>query len=324
MSTNESLAVTFRKVFPEYAKRMDSAKNEDELWKVYHEIVGEARDQYRQELQKCNAAESDDGESYAEILLTADKYRKIVNASGDGIRKELEALMQTLYQLKDCHPEKSEVAAQMIAAGLAAVTATAIPIVISALMAEDDLEAAVILGLTVVDLSIIAAAIALIVLCVVIPIIYLMAKPAIGVILLVNDLDEVLSSHSEYFAHGYATGSTRHLSKRSTVNGRDYVSVGFFTGSKYTAALIGVQGAFTVRSERGTNFTFGFDCPLTSVSADNNCYCAINEKPERVAQFTDEHNVQEWRDERNGYGLNIRCNSPSGSVAYYIARAYKK
>ena len=76
-------------------------------------------------------------------------------------------------------------------------------------------------------------------------------------------------------------------------------------------------------AEGGKEFAFAFDCPLTGLYVDNNCYCAIGETAKTVAELTDEHNKQAWKDEKDGYGISIKCNDPSGSIAYYIVRIYK-
>ena len=103
-----------------------------------------------------------------------------------------------------------------------------------------------------------------------------------------------------------------------------YYNLGFFTGSKKKNALYGVQGAYTLKDQSDTKFTFGFDCPLSSLYVDNNCYCGINLSAEEACKKTDDKNKQEWSDSDGQHGMSIKCNSPKGSYAYYIARIFSK
>ncbi|WP_139182188.1 hypothetical protein [Ruminococcus sp. YE71] len=155
-------------------------------------------------------------------------------------------------------------------------------------------------------------------------------KPAMGCILLINELDENIVYTDSSFTHGKLTGYTEVIPKSIIVPQPDgsnhvYASSGFCTGSKRDKALIGVQAVLTFKgSTMGKEFNIGFDCPLSSLYVDNNCYCSVGGSAEDAAKKTDDNNNQERTDEKDGYGISIKCNSGSGSAAYYIARICKK
>ena len=323
MNLDTELALSFKKVFPEYAEKMEAAKEPEEAWRAYQEIMKDARQKYAQALRDKGYEVAEDS-TYEPIMLRTELYHALINASGEDIKREILSIMHKLETLKLYDKDAEVLAAQMYAALIAAITVFQIPIISAFLldgMAEDVamLESVIACGLG----PIIAAAVVIVTL-ILIPIIYLMQKPAIGVVLLINELQEDVLYKGSHFAHGDVALITKKIPKRIQFAKKDYVSAGFYTGSKLEWALIGAQGAFTVEGEKKTKFTFGFDCPLTSISVDNNCYCAIDETAEKVAEVTDEKNVQEWRDEKNGYGISMKCNSKSGSVAYYITRIYQK
>lgn len=321
-SVNNDLAITFAEVFPDYAKRMDAATNDEERWETYTSIVNEARESFLTLLRDNKLADLK-SDAYASYLLLPKEYNRIINSSGDKIKRELQTQMQTLALLKKFSDNEDLMAAQMKASSIAAITTFSIPVFISKLMAVEDVDVAILAGLSAVEIGVIVAAIEVIILCIVCPIIYLTEKPAMGVVLLLNELDEELNYKSNYFIHGDEVGSTDRIWRMTYSKEERYVSVGFFTGSKKPNALVGVQGGFTVAAEGGKEFSFAFDCPLSGLYVDNNCYCAIGETAKTVAELTDKHNKQSWHDEKDGYGISIKCNDPSGSIAYYVVRIYK-
>lgn len=321
-SVNNDLAITFAEIFPDYAKRMDAATNDEERWETYTSIVNEARESFLTLLRDNKLADLK-GDAYADYALLPKEYNRIINSSGDQIKRELQTQMQKLALLKKFSDNEDLMAAQMKAASIAAITTFSIPVFISKLMAVEDVDVAILAGLSAVEIGVIVAAIEVIIICIVCPIIYFSEKPAMGAVLIVNELDEELNYKSNYFIHGDEVGSTDSIPGMTFFKEERYVSVGFFTGSKKPNALVGVQGGFTVAAEGGKEFAFAFDCPLTGLYVDNNCYCAIGETAKTVAELTDKHNKQSWHDEKDGYGISIKCNDPSGSIAYYVVRIYK-
>ena len=319
---NNELAVTFAEVFPEYAKRMDAASNDEETWEVYTAIVNEAREKLLT-LLKDNKLTDSKADAYASYLLLPKEYNRIINASGDQIKRELQTQMQNIALLKKFSDNEDLMAAQMKASSIAAITVFSIPVFISKLLAVEDVDVAILAGLSAVEISVIVAAIEVVILCIVCPIIYFTEKPAMGAILIVNELDEELHYKSNCFIHGDEVGSTDNIPGMTPFKKERYASVGFFTGSKKPNALVGVQGGFTLETEGGKDISFAFDCPLSGLYVDNNCYCAIGETAKTAVELTDKHNKQSWHDEKDGYGISIKCNDPSGSIAYYVVRIYK-
>lgn len=103
-----------------------------------------------------------------------------------------------------------------------------------------------------------------------------------------------------------------------------YPVAGFIATEKREKALVGAQYGFTMRyGSTDTNFSFGVESLLTSMMTDNNCYCAIDESAKTVAEKTANKNKQFREAEKEGIKSSIRCNSGSGSIAYYVARAYR-
>lgn len=321
-SYNE-LRESFAEIFPEYAARMEAAATDEEAWKTYEEIVQEARQQYAQVLKKNGLTEPSD-RALSSFSITESEYQNLVNAKGDKIRQYVMATLNTHKILQQYKDDAEEIAAQMYVAQIDGITEKGILASQAALLEGVGEADAVLAGVVACTAEVIIAASFVIVVSILIPILYFMLKEARGLILLINDLEEKITYQSNYFLHGDVVDLTvQELPPKFVMSGKGRYSAGYFSGSKEGMALIGVQGAFTIENEAKRKFTFGFDCPLSSMYVDNNCYCAINETAEKVAELTDENNAQEWRAEKDGYGIHIKCNSKGGSVAYYIARIYK-
>lgn len=326
--SNHELALTFRKVFPEFASIMDAAKTEEETLKAFEDVLSLARSNYNTVMKQTLGDDAPDG--YAPIALKPDQVSNLLSASGDQIKVRMEALMQSIDLLKNYENDEEMMAVQMSCAGMAAITVTAIPIVAAKLLEGIVEITAIIEGIAAAGPGAIIAAAGIIVALIVIPIIYFMEKPAMGCILLINELEEDISYTGYEAPHGKITGYTESLPSSIIVPQTDgsnhvYASSGFYTGSKRDCALIGVRAGFGFKGNKsGKTFSIGFCCPLTSLYGDNNCYCSVGGSASDAAEQTDKNNKQEWKDEKDGYGISIKCNSPSGSVAYYIARIYKK
>jgi len=87
-------------------------------------------------------------------------------------------------------------------------------------------------------------------------------------------------------------------------------------------ALYGTQYGFTYKY-KNINLSFGVECPLTSIYVDNNCWCGVGTSSKEAAEQTDKQNKQVWKASGDGISLSIEVNSGSGSIAYYLARAYR-
>ena len=81
-----------------------------------------------------------------------------------------------------------------------------------------------------------------------------------AIIAVINELEEAVYYDSQYFNHGDQVGTTAEISGAFILPSAGYYNLGFFTGSKKKNALYGVQGAYTLKDQSDTKFTFGFDC----------------------------------------------------------------
>lgn len=101
-----------------------------------------------------------------------------------------------------------------------------------------------------------------------------------------------------------------------------YPTGGLIACKKNTASLVGSQYGF-VMQYGDINLGYGVESPLTGMFADNNCYCAFESSAQQLAEDTAKFSKQYSEATQGDVKLSIRCNSGSGSIAYYIARAYK-
>lgn len=171
-----------------------------------------------------------------------------------------------------------------------------------------------------------------IILAVLASILLFMAKGAAAILLVVNDITNTLppgagtDSYGLYFdssknIHGKQTGYTSPGLKPAVIaNGDRFLSTGFYTTEKKTAALYGTKYGvrFNIPS---TNIyvAFGAECPLTG---NNKCFCGFGKTAEEAAAGVTANLSAE--DSSGNYKAKIVMNSKSGSTAYYIARVYNE
>lgn len=173
-------------------------------------------------------------------------------------------------------------------------------------------------------------AIAAIIIAVLVAIIILMAKDAACILLVVNDISGTSPDGSNgcglYFdssrnIHGKQTGYTSPgLKSAVSAEGARFLSTGFYTTEKNTAALYGTQYGVRLNIP-GTNVhvAFGMECPLTG---GNKCYCGFGKTAEEAAKAVTANLTAE--DSSGNYKAKITMNSKSGDTAYYIARVYNE
>lgn len=179
-------------------------------------------------------------------------------------------------------------------------------------------------GVTAATVALVCAIAIVVIIAILIPIIYFMQKPANCIVLLINELDDKIIFKNDYNIHGKPTLNTTPIPKAVVIPGVTTVATaGFIATEKRENALFGTQYGFTF-TYKETELTFGVECPLTSLYADNNCYCGIGISAKKAANTTNYKNVQSWEDSNDEIKISIKCNSKSGSIAYYVARAYKK
>jgi hypothetical protein len=152
-----------------------------------------------------------------------------------------------------------------------------------------------------------------------------MSKPANCIVLIINELNDDIQFEDDYNVHGKPVTFVQDLLAVTKSKGAVVAySAGFFTTQKRDSALYGTQYGFRLKSAEGAVFTFGAECPLTSMYTDNNCYCAFDKSAEEAANATTDKNVQEYYAEKGDVCLSIKCNSGAGSIAYYVARIFNK
>merc|ERR1719204_2059613 len=87
-------------------------------------------------------------------------------------------------------------------------------------------------------------------------------------------------------------------------------------------ALFGTQYGVTYQY-KDVKFQLGFEVPLTGIYVGNNCYAAVDSTAEEAANQTNQQNQSKWSAMGKGINVDIKVNSTSGSIGYYIARVYK-
>lgn len=174
----------------------------------------------------------------------------------------------------------------------------------------------------------VVVAIAIIVVLVLIALIYFAAKDAACILLAVNDITNMAPDSNDNYGlyfdsskniHGKQTGYTSPGMKCPvTAEGARFLSTGFYTTEKETAALYGTNYGVRLNIS-GTNIhlAFGVESPL---SGDNKCYCGFGKSAEEAAKAVAANLTSE--DSFGNYKAKITMNSKSGETAYYIARVY--
>ena len=315
----------FRSLFPDYAIKLEKATSQEEINKLQAEFIEESKQALADALGK-DITELEASDQTAPILLKKETYEFLVNATGDDIKRQLQVLIDGLGRLKSMEKEDAGiVTAQILLSGALAIGGLSGSAAINSLAVGAAEAVAALAGVTVATVGVVVAIAALVIVAVIIPIIYFMLKPANALVLLINELDKPLTFVKDHNVHGKPMLMTSPIPEGVEIPGAGkYPVAGFIATEKREKALVGTQYGFTMRyGSTGTNFSFGVECPLTSMMTDNNCYCAIDESAKTVAEKTANKNKQFWEAEKEGIKLSIRCNSGSGSIAYYVARAYR-
>ncbi|MCO4850691.1 hypothetical protein [Bacillus vallismortis] len=354
------LKQSFQSLFPEYASKLEKAASQDDLKKLHNDFVKEQKQELAKALGKDVSALKE-VQYNGDIALTNEQYLALINAKDEKIKALLQTMMDQLKRIKELeHGEKGVIVAQMVLAGVIGIGPESIEgamnylkslsvhkdlnsiVTDPAILAKElEVDQSMIVGFTPAEIiagyaalaalgsSAIIAYVVCIVSIVIISIllgliVYLAEKQAAAIVLLINETDKRLKFQSDYNVHGKPSIQTLEIRNGIYVpNFGLYPVAGFFATQKKDGALYGTQYGFTMQyGDTDTTFSFGMDCPLTSLYSDNNCYCTINEDAKTAAERTSNHNQQYWESEMNGLKINIRCNSGSGSVAYYIARAF--
>ncbi|UCX04566.1 hypothetical protein [Shewanella glacialimarina] len=324
MSTSlHSLKSSFRSVYPEYAKLLDSAKSQAEIKKLQSQFLKEAQYNLAKALNKT-PEQLLAADQTAPIALTQKQYENLINATGNVIEQQLHVILDGTSRLKSMEKDDpATVTAQIVISGLVALGGIAYKAAGTELVAGAVEAAAAYAGVEVATVGAVCAIAAIVIVAILIPIIYFMEKPANCIVLLINELDDELAFKSDANVHGKPMLMTTPIPQAVVIPGvRTVATAGFIATEKREDALVGTQYGFTF-SYKNIDLTFGVECPLTGIYVDNNCYCGIGISPNDAAEKTDSTNKQSYTTSKDGITLSITCNSGSGSIAYYVARAYK-
>lgn len=315
----------FRSLFPDYATKLEKATSQEEINQLQATFIEERKLELAKVLGK-DILELNASDYTAPFPLKKETYGILVNATGDTIKKQLHVIIDGLERLKGMeNDEAGLVTAQMLLSGVLGIGLLSTSTVVAKLAVGAVEAVAALAGVTAATVGIVVAVVALVIVSILIPIIYFMEKPANAIVLLINELDKPLVFEQDHNVRGVPALMTETIPEGIEIPGiAKYPVGGLIASQKADKSLYGTQYGFTMRyGSTDTKLSFGVECPLTSLYHDNNCYCAIGESAKKAAETTTKKNKQFWETEKDGIKLSIRCNSGSGSIAYYVARAYK-
>ncbi len=365
----------FEEFYPQQAKSLAAAKSVEEQIVIYERIISEARDRVRQavsalDLQvrttdlatvlsaldarhdkdkvsqafialKDSLAAGDTSET-AMVPLNPATLALLTNARGSRIEIEVQKILDGVDRLsKMTDNDAIEVSLEIIGFGAVSFGVGAGLYTLYQLMALDGYFtfSATVSGIIAIGVAATVAIATFVVLSVLIPILYFMNKPAVCMVLLINELTggDDLKGNEIRFADDYNVDGKPTL-LTSSIKGAyispvgTYAFAGFFASSKASSALIGTQYGFTfscqynprglTSSTKPLSFGFGVACPLAIGS--NKCYCDFNITAKQAAlRVADEGSLGSSATNADGVKLVVNCNSPSGSIAYFVARIYR-
>lgn len=315
----------FRSLFPDYATKLEKATSQEEINQLQAAFIEERKLELAKVLGK-DILELNASDYTAPFPLKKETYEILVNATGDTIKKQLHVIIDGLERLKGMeNDEAGLVTAQMLLSGVLGIGLLSTSTVVAKLAVGAAEAVAALAGVTAATVGIVVAVVALVIVSILIPIIYFMEKPANAIVLLINELDKPLVFEQDHNVRGVPALMTETIPEGIEIPGiAKYPVGGLIASQKADKSLYGTQYGFTMRyGSTDTKLSFGVECPLTSLYHDNNCYCVIGESAKKAAETTTKKNKQFWETEKDGIKLSIRCNSGSGSIAYYVARAYK-
>lgn len=317
------LKKSFRNVFPDYAKALDSAKSDSEIWSLQRTFLKEAQNNLALALNK----KPDDllfVDQTAPVTLTSKAYKRLINARGNEIEIQLHVILDGLHRIKGMSKNNAaEITAELVVTGLISLGALAYKAASRELIVGAVEAAAAYAGVEFATAAVVCAIAAVVVIAIVVPILYFFFKPASCIVFLINELDDDLTFKKDHLVHGKTTLRTTPIPPAVVIpKVETFATGGFINALKNEGAYIGPQYGFTF-SYKDKDLTFGVENPLTNIYQDNNCFCGIGISAEDAAAKTKSKNVQYCENSKDGITLSIRCNSGSGAIAYYVARAYK-
>ena len=199
-STGSAMKARFEGLFPDYAIKFGAATSQDQILEVQRRFISEHKDKLRLALLQAGVVQASSDSDVNQVdndFLDYPRYLQLINARGGEIKIQVQLILDGLERIskmpKTSSPEA--ITAQLIGFGALAVGATAgltaFGVLSGAALATEAITmSASLAGVLAVG---VAATVALAALCigiVLIPFIYYMVKPAICMILLINELEE--------------------------------------------------------------------------------------------------------------------------------------
>lgn len=325
---DDELTNTLEEEFPELMKELSTCKTQDEMDVVHKKYVLKYMNELnillgKEEITELDLTDSNlQSDKTAPIALKPETYDFLINAEGNAIEFEMKKIINGLARLKHMvYDSAADVAWQILFSGCVAIGGLAISEAFRALVTGALESAAAALGVSVATVGIVCGIAAVVIVATIIPLIYYITKPAVGILLLINEIDEKITSWESYNVHGRQVLLTDPIPGGITFKDKHYFAGGLIISRKMENALIGTQYAVTFR-HYNTDFQFGFSVPLTGLYGGNSCYCSIGGTAKEAAIHADDGNLHYIHD-AYGYRAEIKCNSASGSIAYYVGRIAK-
>jgi len=346
MDNNLTLKKKFHETFPEQAQLLELAKSQDEINELHSRFVDESKQKTIESVKNSDLSDEDKQKvmtnmkvlkaipkgvtAVDSMLLMNEKYETLIKAKDHEIENQIHVLLDTLQRLKEFKNSKdksSSIVAGMVSGGIILFGAT-----LTYLYREYRFNYTLPQALELIFIvpSVLALFIESVLLAVLIPIIYFTTHPSNCIIFLINELDKPLEFSEEYNIHGKPHTITTVIpgvivvpKSETSPEGETSRSAGFMVSVKEKSAMVGTQYGFTMKCG-DTLLSFGVESPLGD---KNKCSCEVNTSAKYVAKLMDRtpgarailYAISIGKD----ITITIRCNSGSGSTAYYIARAYK-
>ena len=325
MDAELKLKKTLLEIFPKLMKDLDACKTHEEMRKVQKEHLLNYVNDLNMKLGKepMSADELTVSDLTASVTIEPATYDRLMKARGNDIKNRLHVIIDGLARLKGM--EKNDagmITAQIVFSGCLSIGKIATSATIRSLLAGAGEAVAALAGVEAASVGVVCAIAAVVIVAVIIPFLYFMLKPANGILLLINELDEEIEFVEDYNVHGKETLITSPIPRGLVLLDRHYVAGGLIASEKDKDALFGTQYGVTYKY-KNIKFQFAFEVPLTGIHVHNNCYCGVGMTARDAAYQTNRHNAQSYHVEGSGIKVDIKVNSGSGSIAYYIGRVYK-
>lgn len=319
--TDVELKAKFEEVFPEYAQRLNTAITNGNLEEVYNAIVQETQDAM---IAACAGMNDDDSSGIPAIIID-EAYKAMIEAKDGDIKYYLTYFLNTLQLVKPYLDDKDldMVAKYFVLGGVFTLTSFGISAYINALVRGlETIEACA--AALVSTASGVASIITFVVVTALIPIIYFMEKPAVTLMMFINDLKHDIRMVEYHCKHGKLVSKIKEIKSGVKVNSR---LAGVYMTSKRDDALVGSTVAYKFQvmenGKAAKDFYIGLECPLSSIYGGNCCFASFTGNVSSICDKVHDEQKKTHHISGDGYAIDIRCNSQSGSVAYYIGRIYE-